>query len=218
MAYWTSWIHGGESYPKVELLDSDGTTIVDTLTLNFTDVKHGISIGPERDEKIPEEKSVDIAISKTTIEKWSGYRFYGNYSWKWISKTDYEMIQAIINHRYKVKWYPHQDNTSIWFICSILPESEAYGLEGGTTPVHRGYLALMGSESLSQVPVPMTRMHVCKAGDYAAMTTLEKTACLHILKHADWIAGTHTDAEALVGHISRGSIAYENGKECLPLE
>lgn len=215
MGLYDSYIFGGEGYPRVVLLDENEVAL-NTLNLNFTDPQNGFSAGCRRDEKMAPSVAFDRAITGKGIGKKGGFFFRGRYDWSQISLSDRNVLATLLTHRYFLDWYPHYDNTDVWFKCEITDGDVMDPYKDGSSPrpFHRGHIVLEAVRPHPHLLGTTARVHFVDKAQWGAYSAGEKLVLAHFIDTGQW--GSYTTAEqALSQFTDKGGDLYRNGKICL---
>lgn len=217
MAYWSSYHSRGEAGPRADCLDTSGSV---TLSYTWTDVCNGAlydhdNIAPVMREGFELAEETRMGIDGHKYVETGGFFYRAGLEFSWISKTTGGQITAVLNHcgksgLHKVNFYPHSDNTDIYFVCRITGEVTDANMHG--RPVAQGHdarLKIEGLEPFAEIPWPISRaLKFMARGSWGSYSTAEKANSQMADKTA-WATYTTTEKEDTIGYLTDTSQPVE---------
>lgn len=218
MAFWTAYHARGEAGPKVELLGSDGSTVVKDYT--WTDVAANAlissdNVAPVLRDGFELDEVTRIGLDGDKIVQVGGFYYRATLEMTLVDKATAGEITATLNHcakggHFKVKFYPHSDNTSVYFIARIKGSVGDLDVKGNPfAGGHSARLIVEGLESFEKIPWPITSgMKYMAKGSWGAYTAGEKQNTLMGSK-GSWGAFSSAEKTNTLGYEASSSEAVE---------
>jgi hypothetical protein len=209
MGSWDLYHTRGELGPKVECLDADGQTV--RLSYTWTDVAAGSlfeleHVAPVMTEYFELEETIRVGIDGHKIVETGGYYYRAKLEFPLLSKAVGGEVCAVLNHcaqggHYRVKFYPHSDNTDVHFLCHVKGNVDDFKVDGRPfAGGHAAVLEVIGLEPFRNIPWPVTRVlkFMAKA-QWDTYSGAEKVNCC--LGDEDvWGTYTTTEKESVLGY------------------
>ena len=211
MGSWDLYHTRGELGPKVDCLDTDGQTVV--LSYTWTDVATGSlfeldKVAPVMTEFFELEEAVRVGIDGHKIVETGGYYYRAKLEFPLLSKAVGGEVCAVLNHcaqggHYRVKFYPHSDNTDVHFLCHVKGNVDDFKVDGRPfAGGHAAALEAIGLEPFKSIPWPVTRslkfMAKAQWGSYAGA---EKVNCFMGDK-GSWGSYSTSEKESTLGYLT----------------
>jgi hypothetical protein len=207
----------GESGPKVECLDTSGSV---DLTYTWTTVAAAAlwphdNVAPVLREAFELEEVIRTGLDGDRIVETGGFYYRATLEFPLLDKAYAGQVQTVINHcaksgKHKVNFYPHSDNTDIYFVCTVKGQVsdvdiKGYPFAGG----HSANLEIIGLEPYPEVPWPITRgMKFMDKGSWGAYSAAELDNVTFGDK-SGWSGYSTAEKEGVLGYMSDTSKPVE---------
>jgi hypothetical protein len=196
---YTLYVDGGVGSPKFLLRNRDDTATLTTITMSIsaTTQQGSVDTRPNRPQSgwVKETYNAGITPDGRIVEKCRGFRYYETLVFDIVSKDDLAEIKAIIGHKYKIKYYPHSDNTTRWLYV-LVDGNYGYLNQNITLPYHNASLTIKSLVTVDKIPHDFNELHIMYQPDWAAgFSATEKALAARIMNYTDWAAGSFSTVE-----------------------
>lgn len=209
MAFWTTYHAPGEAGPRVDLLASDGTTVIVSYT--WTDIAAAAltssdNVAPVMRAGFELDEVTRVGLDGEKIVQVGGYYYRAALEARVVDKATAGEMTAVLNHcakggHFKVNFYPHSDNTNIYFKARIGGSIGDMNVKdnpfaGG----HSANLMVKGLEPFAQIPWPISvGFIVAKRGEWGNYTAGEKEHMM-VAKAGEWSSYDTTEKNTNLGY------------------
>ncbi len=208
MVDFTTTTDGGIGSPKFELRNLADDATLTTITIGITTPINGLSTRPNRPQSgwVEETYNSIMTPSGRKVVLTRGFRYRETLVFDIISVDDLAEIKAILSHPYKIKYYPHSDNTDRWVYINVVGDF-GYLNQNITYPYHNATMTIEGIAVVESIPHYFVRQRILNHVDWTALnfTATEQGYALRAMNHADWTAGNFSAVEQTYGHVPQGA-------------
>jgi hypothetical protein len=202
MPYWTSYHARGEAGPRVDTLGADGVTVIKAYT--WTDIAAAAlldsdNVAPVMREGFELDEVVRVALDGEKMVQVGGFYYRAVLEIQNVDKATAGEMAAVVNHcgkggHFKVNFYPHSDNTDIYFVARVKGSISDLDVKGRPfAGGHSANLVVEGLEPFEKIPWPIGKgMKFMAKGSWAVYSAEEKGNTL-MGSRANW--GTFSAAE-----------------------
>jgi hypothetical protein len=132
-------------------------------------------------ESFPLDEKIRTGLDGEKIVEVGGYYYHAVLEFKALDKPGAGQVQSVLNHcakggMYKVKFYPHSDNTDISFLCHLKGHVGDLDVKGRPfAGGHSARVEVIGLERFKEVPWPVSRgIKFMAVGSWGAYSAAEK--------------------------------------------
>jgi len=209
MAFWTSYHARGEAGPRVDLLAADAVTVI--ISYTWTDIAAAAlvssdNVAPSMRQGFELDEVTRTGLDGEKIVQVGGYYYRATLEAPVVDKTTAGEITAVLNHcaqggHFKVKFYPHSDNTNVHFIARIKGSVGDLDVKGNPfAGGHSAHLNVVGLEPFPKIPWPISvGFIVAKQGEWASYTAEEKENMM-VAKQGEWSSYDTTEKNTNLGY------------------
>ena len=214
MGTWDLYHTRGELGPKVNCLDTDGVTV--RLSYTWTDVAAGSvfeldKVAPVMTEFFELQETIRVGLDGHKIVETGGYYYRAKLEFPLLSKAVGGQLAAVLNHcarggHYRVRFYPHSDNTDVSFVCHVKGNVDDFKVEGRPfAGGHAAALEVIGLEPFKEIPWPVSRaLKFMDKTAWGSYSSAEKVNVFMADKGA-WGSYSTTEKENELGYLTETS-------------